>query len=85
MDIVEAQLPHSPFRQLSERLVPLAHLFSQTAVRLSWLMTFVTMAAGFVIIPNLSTYLQLNLGYPRAELGRLQLHRSIGAHGLSSL
>jgi predicted MFS family arabinose efflux permease len=59
------------------KLVPLAHLFAQPAVRLSWLMTFVTMAAGFVIIPNLATYVQLNLGYPRAALGRLYFYGGV--------
>jgi predicted MFS family arabinose efflux permease len=59
------------------RLVPLAHLFAQPAVRLSWLMTFVTMAAGFVIIPNLATYVELNLGYPRPTLGRLYFYAGI--------
>ena len=59
------------------QLVPLSHLFAQTAVRLSWLMTFFTMAAGFVIIPNLSAYVQLNLGYPRPSLGRLYFYGGV--------
>jgi predicted MFS family arabinose efflux permease len=59
------------------KLVPLAHLFAQSNVRLSWLMTFFTMAAGFVIIPNLSTYIQLNLGYPRASLGKLYFYGGV--------
>jgi predicted MFS family arabinose efflux permease len=64
---------------LKERraLVPLSHLFAQTTVRLSWTMTFVTMAAGFVIIPNLATYVLLNLGYPRASLGRLYFYGGV--------
>ena len=63
--------------QQRRKLLPLAHLFAQTNIRLSWLMTFFTMAAGFVIIPNLSTYVQLNLGYPRAQLGRLYLYGGV--------
>lgn len=58
-------------------LVPLSHLFAQPAVRLSWTMTFVVMAAGFVIIPNLATYAELNLEYPRASLGRLYFYAGI--------
>jgi predicted MFS family arabinose efflux permease len=54
-------------------LVPLSHLFAQSAVRLSWAMTFVVMAAGFVVIPNLSAYLQFNLGLPRSQLSNAYL------------
>jgi predicted MFS family arabinose efflux permease len=43
------------------------HLFRRTVV-LSYLMTAVTMGAGFLVIPNLSAYLQGNLGLPRAQL-----------------
>ena len=42
-------------------------LFRRTVV-LSYLMTAVTMGAGFLVIPNLSAYMQGNLGLPRAEL-----------------
>jgi predicted MFS family arabinose efflux permease len=52
-------------------LVPLRHLFAQRNMRLSWAMTFVVMAAGFIIIPNISAYVQYNLGYPRNRLGLL--------------
>src|SRR5438067_11415664 len=55
-------------------LVPLSHLFAQRNVRLSWLMTFLVMAAGFIIIPNISAYVQYNLSYPRARLGLLYLY-----------
>ena len=57
--------------------VPLSHLFSQRNVLLSWTMTFVVMAAGFIIIPNISAYVQYNLGYPRAHLGLLYLYGGI--------
>ena len=40
-------------------------------IYLSLAMTFVVMAASFVIIPNISAYLLQNLGYPRARLGLL--------------
>jgi len=34
----------------------------------SYAMTAVTMAAGFLVLPNLSAYVQENLGFPRSEL-----------------
>ncbi len=54
--------------------VSLAHLLRQRNVLLSWVMTFLVMAAGFVVIPNISAYVQVNLGYPRARLGLLYLY-----------
>ena len=54
-----------------KEIVPLSRLVAQRNVRLSWSMTFVVMAAGFVLIPNLSAFVQYNLGYPRAHLGFL--------------
>jgi predicted MFS family arabinose efflux permease len=45
-------------------------LFRRTVV-LSYLMTAVTMGAGFLVIPNLSAYMQVNLGLPRAALPTL--------------
>lgn len=55
------------------QLVPLRHLFAQRNVLLSWALTLVVMAGGFVLIPNISAYVQYNLGYPRAQLGLLYL------------
>jgi predicted MFS family arabinose efflux permease len=43
-------------------------LVSQPLVQLSFLMTAIVMMAGFVIIPNIAAYLQLNLGFPRSAL-----------------
>ena len=48
-------------------------LLRRRNVQLSYLMTAVVMAAGFMIIPNLSAFVQFNLGYPRARLGLLWL------------
>lgn len=42
-------------------------------VLLSYGMTFVTMAASFVLIPYMSAYVIKNLGFPRAQLGLLYL------------
>ena len=59
--------------QARKEPVPLRHLIAQRNVLLSWAMTFVVMAGGFVLIPNMSAYVQYNLGYPRAHLGLLYL------------
>ncbi|MDQ3263005.1 MAG: MFS transporter [Myxococcota bacterium] len=40
-------------------------------VWLSYSLTFVTMASGFVLIPNISAYVQQNLGYPREKIALL--------------
>jgi predicted MFS family arabinose efflux permease len=42
-------------------------------VLLSWTMTALLMMASFAMVPNLSTYFQYNLGYPRGSLGTLYL------------
>lgn len=57
--------------------VPLRHLFAQRNVLLSWTMTFFVMAAGFIIIPNISAYVQFNLAYPRRHLGLLYLYGGV--------
>src|ERR1700753_2319873 len=40
---------------------------------LSLLATITTMMAGFAIVPNISSYVQGNRGYPREQLGALYL------------
>lgn len=57
--------------------VPLTALLAQPNVLLSWAMTFVVMGSGFIVIPNISAYVQFNLGYPRARLGLLYLYGGI--------
>jgi predicted MFS family arabinose efflux permease len=47
--------------------------FGRPAVLLALATTATTMIAVFVIVPNLSAYLQFNLGYPRERLGLLYL------------
>lgn len=49
---------------------PEVPLFRRT-VMLSYTMTAVTMGAGFLVIPNLSAYMQVNLGVPRSTLSGL--------------
>jgi predicted MFS family arabinose efflux permease len=48
--------------------VSLRALFGRRAVRLSYTMTAIVMMGGFLIIPNVSAYVQYNLGFPRARL-----------------
>ncbi|MCP3142896.1 MFS transporter [Pyxidicoccus xibeiensis] len=50
------------------RKVGVLELLGRTDVQLSYLMTAVVMMASFVIIPNISAYVQQNLGYPRESL-----------------
>jgi predicted MFS family arabinose efflux permease len=55
----------------ARRPLPLSELFGNPLVRLSYLMTALVMMGGFVLIPNISTYVQFNLGYPRHLIGLL--------------
>jgi predicted MFS family arabinose efflux permease len=45
-------------------------LVREPDVQLSYLMTAVVMAAGFILIPNIASYLQFNLGVPEATFAR---------------
>lgn len=42
-------------------------------VLLSYLLTALTMGSTFIIVPNISAYLQMNLAYPRDRLGVLYM------------
>lgn len=50
-----------------------AEIFARPIVRRSLALTGMLNVAGFVLIPNIAGYVQLNLGYPRARLGLLYL------------
>jgi predicted MFS family arabinose efflux permease len=52
---------------------PLGAFVTDGTVLLALASTVVVFAGGFAIIPNLSAYLQQNLGYPREHLSRLYL------------
>jgi predicted MFS family arabinose efflux permease len=58
----------------------LADLIKKPLVLISWATTSVVMIAGFVLIPNIAGYLQVNLGFPFARLKWLY-----AAGGLASL
>ncbi|MCS6913532.1 MAG: MFS transporter [Myxococcales bacterium] len=51
----------------------LRSLLARRLVRRSYAMTAVVMMGGFVLIPNISAYLQQNLRYPRDRLGLLYM------------
>jgi predicted MFS family arabinose efflux permease len=53
--------------------IPPLRALARPAVIESYVMTAVIMAGGFALIPNLSAFLQFNLGYPRERLGLLYL------------
>lgn len=61
----------------SPRMVPgdppvsTAALLARPTVIASYAMTAVTMMGGFALIPNISGYVQMNLGYPRSKIGLL--------------
>ncbi|MFT3714264.1 MAG: MFS transporter [Archangium sp.] len=55
-------------------------LLTNPLVQLSYLMTIVVMMAGFVLIPNIAAYLQLNLGFPRDAI-----KYAYGVGGIASL
>ncbi|WP_437841183.1 MFS transporter [Sorangium sp. So ce1153] len=61
-----AAAPGSALRELRA-------LVSRPLVVLSYLATAAVMMASFLIIPNISAYVQHNLGYPRDRLGLLYL------------
>ncbi|MBN1209907.1 MAG: MFS transporter [Myxococcaceae bacterium] len=46
-------------------------LLGNRDVQLSYLMSAVVMMAGFVLIPNISAYVQQNLGFPRSQVGHI--------------
>jgi predicted MFS family arabinose efflux permease len=56
-----------------------SRLASRPEVLLSWGMTALVMSAGFIVIPNLSTHVQSNLGFPREHLGMLYLVGGLGS------
>jgi predicted MFS family arabinose efflux permease len=58
-----------PRARLSDLLTP----FRQRLTLLSLGMTATAMIGGFAIIPNISAYVQNNLGYPRSRIGLLYM------------
>lgn len=48
-------------------------LLKKPVVLLSYTLTAAVMAAGFSVIPNISAFIQKNLGYPRDQIGLLYM------------
>lgn len=48
-------------------------LLTQQNVLLAYGLIFFLMMSGFLIFPNIASFVQLNLGFPREEMGRLYL------------
>jgi predicted MFS family arabinose efflux permease len=51
--------------------VGIAELLQNRDVQVSYLMSALVMMGGFILIPNISAYVQQNLEYPRAFIGRI--------------
>lgn len=51
--------------------LPLNSLFRQSKVWNSYSLLFCVMMSGFLIFPNVAGYVQINLEFPREEMGRL--------------
>ena len=64
---------HLTNRPADARHPTLRELLGRRQVQLSYLMTAVVMMGGFIVIPNLSAYVQENLHFSRAHLGSLYL------------
>jgi len=71
---------HVPFEQAVREV---KEILVRPVVQLSYLTTAVVMAGGFILIPNISAYVQDNLGYPRAMLW--SLYASGGVASLVSM
>lgn len=71
------KLPHYPAMgrdiPVEQRLDDIWHILSTPLARASYAFMALSMMAGFMIIPNISAHLQLNLHYPRESLGFLYL------------
>jgi len=55
------------------RRAPYGELFRRPAVLMAFAATALVMGSSFAVIPNISPYLQNNLGFPREHLGLLYL------------
>lgn len=61
-------------KHVGELLREVGALLSRPTVQLSYAMTFVTVFGMFAIIPNISAYIQRNLGFPRTDVDDLYLY-----------
>jgi len=52
----------------ASKALPLRSLMANPLVRLSYAMTAFVMMGGFILVPHISAYVQLNLHYPRERI-----------------
>ena len=79
------QRAHLSIGRGAEGAPSMLQLLGRKEVRLSYLMTAVTMAGGFLVVPNLSAYVQMNLGYPRNRLDLLYVAGGVMSFGAMRL
>jgi predicted MFS family arabinose efflux permease len=60
-------------RNAGAREATMRELLAKPTVQLSYAMTALVMAAGFLVIPNISPFAQINLRFPRHKLDTLYL------------
>lgn len=84
---VVALLPPQTAHLAGERRAPtpFRQVLGSPVVLLALACTAVAVIANFAIIPNISAYLQFNLGYPRARLGLLYLAGGLVSFGTMRL
>jgi predicted MFS family arabinose efflux permease len=66
-------LPRGSIPRVSDKRLSLISVLVLPGVGFSYAMIVAALFSGFVLIPNLSTYFQFNLGYPRELIGSLYL------------
>jgi predicted MFS family arabinose efflux permease len=64
---------HLEGRRAAPKPPPAGELFRRPLVLLSYGLTAMNMIAAFILIPSISTYVQENLQYPRADMDLLYL------------
>jgi predicted MFS family arabinose efflux permease len=71
--VAAAALPRLRAHITADTQSRLVALFQRREPTLAFAMIVVSVTAGFLLIPNLSTFYQLNMGYPRDSLSLLYL------------
>lgn len=71
--VLAARLPAQRAHLAHPRESGLLRLLRPLDMRIAYLTGMSGMIAGFLVIPNISAFIQLNLGYPRADIGMLYL------------
>ncbi len=81
--IILRGLPNAPTRQTPRGSV--LALFANPNVLATCALTVFVMMSAFILIPNISTYVQHNLGYPRENLPRLYIYGGVASVGAMAL